>query len=173
MIRFEKFFDHMMSWEGGDQYHNIPGDPGGPTKYGISQKAYPDLDIEALTYEEAVAIYEEDYCPNYISEICHDETAGRLFDIGVNAGPKRAAILLQAAANEELEGRSDVSFQRLALDGNIGPKSLEVINALGEDLYDEYHRHIAQFYTNLSKKKSYKKFLRGWLNRLNDPIMGE
>jgi len=170
MRRFDTFFSHTMKWEGGDQYHEVEGDPGGATKYGISQKAYPSLDIEALTFEEAVEIYQRDYSPSYIEQVEHDETAGRLFDFGVNAGTGRAATLLQIAANEELTGRSDIPLRPLKVDGEIGPVSLRLINCLGEDLYDEYHRLIAQFYTNLAQKGSYKKFLRGWLNRLNDPI---
>jgi lysozyme family protein len=36
-------------------------DPGGLTKYGISQKAYPRLDIAGLTMADAIDIYKRDY----------------------------------------------------------------------------------------------------------------
>ena len=31
-------------------------DPGGLTKYGISSRAYPELDVSELTQDEAIAI---------------------------------------------------------------------------------------------------------------------
>jgi lysozyme family protein len=40
---------------------NDPADPGGLTNYGISQRAYPGVDIAKLTKEEAIAIYYRDY----------------------------------------------------------------------------------------------------------------
>lgn len=39
----------------------ITRDSGGITKYGISQKAYPTLDIAHLTPEQAKALYQRDY----------------------------------------------------------------------------------------------------------------
>ena len=36
-----------LKWEGGDKYTNDPIDPGGETKYGISKRAYPDIDIKS------------------------------------------------------------------------------------------------------------------------------
>lgn len=45
--------------EGG--YVNDPDDPGGETKYGISKRAYPHLDIKNLTKQEAHTLYLQDY----------------------------------------------------------------------------------------------------------------
>lgn len=36
-------------------------DPGGLTKYGITKREYPDLDIANITVADAVAIYRRDY----------------------------------------------------------------------------------------------------------------
>ncbi len=41
--------------EGG--YTNDPRDPGGETNWGISKRAYPNLDIKNLAMEEAKRIY--------------------------------------------------------------------------------------------------------------------
>lgn len=49
--------------EGG--YSNNPDDPGGETKYGISKRAHPELDIKNLTLEEAIDIYRSDYWDFY------------------------------------------------------------------------------------------------------------
>ena len=52
---WDSAFDLLMLNEGG--YVNNPNDPGGETKYGVSKKAYPDIDIENLTLEQAKKIY--------------------------------------------------------------------------------------------------------------------
>ena len=36
-------------------------DPGGETKFGISKRAHPDLDIANLTRDQAGAVYRRDY----------------------------------------------------------------------------------------------------------------
>ena len=51
--------NHTLELEGG--YVNDPNDSGGQTKYGISKKAYPDLDIPNLTIAQAMEIYRKDY----------------------------------------------------------------------------------------------------------------
>ena len=42
-------------------YVNDPKDPGGETNYGISKRAYPDVDIKNLTEDGAKDIYKRDY----------------------------------------------------------------------------------------------------------------
>ncbi|KWT77357.1 glycosyl hydrolase 108 family protein [Candidatus Magnetominusculus xianensis] len=49
----------VLDAEGG--YVNDPDDPGGETKYGISKRAYPSLDIKSLTIEDAKRLYRRDY----------------------------------------------------------------------------------------------------------------
>jgi lysozyme family protein len=49
----------IFKWEGG--YVNHAEDPGGETKYGISKRAHPDVDIKELTKAQAEEIYYRDY----------------------------------------------------------------------------------------------------------------
>lgn len=44
--------DRVIAREGGSKITRDLHDPGGVTKYGISQRAYPDEDIENMTLEE-------------------------------------------------------------------------------------------------------------------------
>jgi hypothetical protein len=53
MMDFEMAWRKTMTWEGGDRLHTVPGDPGGATKYGISQRAFPNTDIPSLTERKA------------------------------------------------------------------------------------------------------------------------
>jgi len=56
---FLKAFDFVIKHEGG--YVNHPSDPGGETKYGISKRAYPNLNIKNLTIDDVRKIYHSDY----------------------------------------------------------------------------------------------------------------
>ena len=58
-FKFEKAFKYVIYNEGG--YVNDPSDLGGETKYGISKRSYPNLDIKHLTLEQARKIYFCDY----------------------------------------------------------------------------------------------------------------
>ena len=80
-----RFFPRLMKYEGG--YVNDPDDPGGETKFGISKRAYPQLDIKNLTEADAMEIFYRDYyLPLNIPDIDDEKTAWQLFDFGVNAG---------------------------------------------------------------------------------------
>ena len=58
-LKFEDIIDDVLKREGGEKITKDPSDPGGTTKYGISQRAFPDLDIEALNEQQAKQIYFE------------------------------------------------------------------------------------------------------------------
>lgn len=55
----------ILKMEGGllanGGYVNDPKDPGGETKFGISKRAFPALDIAALSIDDAVRIYHRSY----------------------------------------------------------------------------------------------------------------
>jgi len=73
-----------LGFEGG--YVNNPNDKGGETKYGISKKAYPDLDIANLTIEQAKEIYKRDYWDRCKCAFIPDALSMALFDFAVNSG---------------------------------------------------------------------------------------
>lgn len=85
---WDKAIEFVFKWEGG--YTSNDNDPGGETKYGISKRAYPDLNIASLTPNEAKAIYKSDYWDK-----CGCDNLGYpwdiiTFDSAVNCGPARA-----------------------------------------------------------------------------------
>jgi hypothetical protein len=57
--RFLKAFERIIYHEGG--YANNASDLGGETKYGISKRSYPHLDIKNLTLDQARQIYYFDF----------------------------------------------------------------------------------------------------------------
>jgi lysozyme family protein len=59
MPGFERALAFTLRWEGG--LSQDPDDPGGTTKYGISARAHPEVDVRNLTLEDAKEIYRKEY----------------------------------------------------------------------------------------------------------------
>jgi lysozyme family protein len=60
---FARALAFTLAWEAGEDggYTENPHDPGGRTRWGISERTYPALDVRALTREQAAALYRQDY----------------------------------------------------------------------------------------------------------------
>ena len=153
MADFSLAIGRTLEHEGG--YVNDPTDAGGETKYGISKRAYPDVDIAALTIEDAKAIYKRDYWDKVKGDDINSQmNAFSIFDCAVNMGISRASKLAQKVVGA-LE------------DGVIGSESIAAINAYNMDLFDaQFRLEKIKFYAALcTKKPDQKKFLLGWINR--------
>jgi lysozyme family protein len=104
----------VLAEEGGFQAD--PDDPGNwtggavgagalrGTKWGISAAAFPQLDIAALSEEEAAAIYRTHYWRPLGADQLPAPIAFLLFDAAVMAGCAGAVRLLQEAAGAEVDG---------------------------------------------------------------------
>lgn len=84
MSNFDRVMDFVLKWEGGLSVD--PNDPGGTTKYGISQRANPDVDVPNLTVEEAKEIYRERYWDRIGGDSLDYGTALSLMDFAVHSG---------------------------------------------------------------------------------------
>ena len=113
-MNFDTTFDRLIGNEGG--YVNDPADPGGETKFGVSKRSYPDLDIANLTREQAKAIYLRDFWQAGQMDQYDGAIAFQVFDFAVNSGIQTALRKLQSAVG-------------VADDGHIGPASLAAIKA--------------------------------------------
>lgn len=88
MANWERSINFVLRWEGG--YVNHPNDPGGETNFGISKRAFPNIDIKNLTVEQAKEIYNKKY---WMPMDCHklpDAMALAVFDSAVNCGVTKA-----------------------------------------------------------------------------------
>jgi lysozyme family protein len=150
--RFDDIIVFVLDAEGG--YDNDPDDPGGETKYGIDKRSHPDVNIKALTVEQAKNIYFAEYWMQFNCEQFAKPVGEVYFDCCVNTGAKQANKFLQRAVDT-------------APDGVIGVKTLEAVacrNAQETALKMIDQRQA--FYDNLAKSKpKLSKFLRGWTNR--------
>lgn len=98
---FVKFYEALrftIPHEGG--YVNDPDDPGGETKWGISKRYHPDVDIKNLEPEEAAEIYYNEYwCPAGCMQL-PSPLSVLMFDTAVLFGVSRAKeFLAESNAN--------------------------------------------------------------------------
>lgn len=147
-MTFQEAVEFILKHEGG--LSDDAQDSGGLTKFGISQKSYPDLDIRSITREQAIAIYKKDYWDKCrCSELPHGIDL-LVMDSAVNQGPTAAIRMLQKAV-------------RVTADGVIGPTTIKVTTAAGRDGVIAYAgRRMYQY--GLHPKFSH--FGPGWSQRL-------
>jgi lysozyme family protein len=146
--------------EGG--YVNNPSDAGGETKFGISRRSYPKLDIANLTRDDAVAIYFRDFWLRFGLDRLPEKIAAKVFNIGVDIYVIPAVICLQRACRAcgvviaetgLVDGSTQHAVEQLTLANEPA-----LMAALRSELAAHY-RLVAQ---NNSRDKS---FIKGWLNR--------
>jgi lysozyme family protein len=89
---FDRALPIVLRFEGG--YVDHPSDPGGETKFGISKRSYPHLDIKALTKEQAGDIYHRDYWTPLKCDALPWPLNLFHFDAGVNHGKVQARKFL-------------------------------------------------------------------------------
>ena len=149
-MTFDQVFDKLISHEGG--YVNDPHDPGGETKFGISKRSYPHLDIHSLTLADAKTIYKRDFWDRAQCDKLHPDLAFDLFDGAVNSGIGQAIRWLQRAVG-------------VADDGVVGPLTLASINRENDTsaIRARYSGHRLDFMTRLS---TWDVFGKGWARRI-------
>ena len=151
-MSFDHAVLHVLEREGG--YVHDAYDRGGETKYGISKRAYPHLNIYDLTIADAKAIYKRDYW----DRIRGDEFTGKLepvafclFDAAANQGVTRAVICLQKALG-------------VTADGILGEQTLAAARAASPSaLVEQFMAERAIHYASLS---GFQHFGRGCMRRV-------
>lgn len=156
--RFQQAIAIVLQHEGG--YINIGADPGGETKFGISKRSYPELDIRGLTREQAIEIYRRDWWLRLQLDKIEDvDLAAKVLDLSVNVGAKMGITLLQRALR--------AAGRQVVLDGVMGPQTLEAANAADPQMVLAALRSEAAGYYRLlvAQNPGLKVFETGWLNR--------
>ena len=135
-IEWEKkrssFLDTVIIHEGG--YVDNKKDPGGKTKYGISQKQYPDLDIKGLKIDDAKIIYQRKGGELASAETNYgkNEFAFKMADIGINAGPQLGTEIMQRSLNS-LARYYSIEGINLDEDGKMGGATRAAFNKVIEN----------------------------------------
>jgi lysozyme family protein len=151
MTRFEKFIPIIFTNEG--ILSDNVNDAGGLTKYGISQKSYPNLDIRNLTKQQAEGIYKHDYYDVCRIDMIENELlALHVFDMAVNAGIGRTIRMLQRVILVDV-------------DGVMGEKTINTTNAA--NWAPAFIQARINYYKQIATGRNLV-FLNGWLNRVQN-----
>ena len=178
MSVFEEALRRTLFYEGG--YSDDPHDPGGATKFGVSMRflkglgKLADFDHDGDVDQDDLLMVTSDpgklsklyfdnfWTPTGCPRIYSQHLQIKLFDTAVNAGPKRAQILLQRAHNI-----CDRTSSILKEDGFLGAMSVASINALPDVALLLCMRGTqAQFYKSLiAQDATLSGFDLGWQRR--------
>ena len=146
---FQQAINRVLGHEGG--YVNNPADPGGETKWGISKRTYPQLNIKDLTRDQAIEIYKKDFWDRVHATDLYDGVAFQSLDFAINSGCETALRALQRALN-------------VADDGHWGPHTSQAAKDMSES--DQIMRLNAERLDFMRKLKTWPNFSSGWAGRI-------
>lgn len=154
-MNFNQAFDILLRHEGGFSDH--PADPGGQTRYGITEAVAREAgyrgDMRELPLDIAKRIYRNRYWDAVRADELPETVRYAVFDAAVNSGPRQAIRWLQRAA-----GAKD--------DGIIGPKTLAAVRAADPERL--LRRILAQRLRFMTGLPNWPTFGRGWARRIAD-----
>lgn len=153
-MNFDDSFEKLLGHEGG--LVDDPNDPGGLTKFGISQRSYPGEDIRNMTLARAKQIYWRDYWGPAGCDAVPEPLKFQLFDMAVNSGVKQAIKTLQRAVGA-------------VPDGVLGPATLAAINSMPGPR--QVARFNAQRLALMAGLSNWPAFSRGWALRIAENLM--
>lgn len=145
---FDDAVRFVLGIEGGES--DDPRDLGGLTKYGISQRAYPHVDIRALTADDAKDIYYRDYWLPVHGDDLPRGVALALFDMAVNSGVDGAVKTAQRSLG-------------LPVDGVIGPNTLAALSSMSRE---QLALMLADRIVRISRGPGWQTYARGWSKRI-------
>ncbi len=155
---FDRAIEVVLDHEG-ESLTDRPDDRGGPTKFGISQRWNPDIDVRELTRAQAVEIYWHRYWVGRNYELLPDPVATKVFDLAVNLGHQTSVSCLQRALR--------ACGQRIVLDGVLGQRTADAArrSGLGPLLAALRSEAAGEYRVRVARDPRQAAFLNGWLNR--------
>jgi lysozyme family protein len=143
-----------------DSFTDDPEDRGGATKFGVSARSNPGVDIRGLTREAAIEIYWTKYWRGQRYDELPIPIGTKTFDIAVNMGKRAGVLCLQRALL--------ACGKRVDIDGILGPKTCQaasevpgaaLLAALRSEAAGEYRVILARGDADQTR------FQSGWMNR--------
>lgn len=154
---FAAAFDRLLGHEGG--YVDHPDDPGGKTRFGITEAVARAEGYQGAMHELPVELARQIYRSRYWDAVRADQLPEvvrfDLFDAAVNSGPRQAAQWLQRAAGTDP-------------DGIVGPITIAAVEADPEGVRRRFNGLRLRFMTDLS---TWSSFGRGWARRIADNLL--
>ena len=145
---FQAALAFVLEWE--SEYSNDPHDVGGETRWGISKKAHPDIDIKRLTREAASVIYHTDYWLPVRGDDLPSGIDLAVFDFAVNAGVRKSILTLQRVLG-------------LTADGSIGSITLGTL--AGADPAATLAEFTVKRILHYASLGTWNRYGKGWTRR--------
>ena len=163
MANIDKLVPLIKKWEGG--YANDPDDAGGCTMKGITigtfRKYYGNnktcSDLRNITDTQWLHILKVGYWDKMQADnIVNQSIANLCVQMCWGSGPVTAIKKIQSCLG-------------VTPDGVVGPKTLALLNNQNyKQTFDKLWNMRKAWLINIAQIGNNKKFLNGWLNRLND-----
>jgi lysozyme family protein len=149
--------ERVLADEGVDSSN--PDDRGGLTRFGISARSNPGVNIAALTRDGAIEIYWREWWTRFGFDRLPAAIAAKTFDLAVNIGAGHAIQCLQRAIR--------ACGLPVIEDGVVGPSTVHAAARADADALMAALRSEAAGHYRLvaANQKSGAEFLKGWLNR--------
>jgi lysozyme family protein len=150
---FDQFYVWLQDPTREGRSSNDPNDPGGLTRFGISQAANPDIDVASLTDETAKQLYRDRYWATVAGDQLPPALAVIVADAAVNQGVRTAIKILQRSL-----GVQD--------DGIIGPQTIGAAKLRTDRPFIAHL--IAHRSFDYGQDAQFKHFGLGWCQRTAD-----
>ena len=161
MITYASIVADILDREG-SSFTNIPGDKGGPTKYGITQEALSDYlnrkalvsEVQSLNEQLATKIYMQLYIvrPGF-DRFNNMALTEQLVDAGVQHGPTMAVKLLQRSLGMQETG--EIVLTTIQAVAKLKPLMVTL----------NFMAARAHYYADCLQPESNWQFGGGWFNR--------
>jgi lysozyme family protein len=169
MANFNLYFPKLINDEG-EAYENDPLDSGGCTKMGLTLDDIIEVqldvngdnkftcdDVKLLTLDKAKFIFKKLYWDFFKADLINNQSLAELIvEGGINQGRLLTAKYAQSAVG-------------VTPDGIFGKNTLNALNTGNQQqIFDKIFELRKQRYYNIvAAKPSQKRFIKGWINRLN------
>lgn len=151
MADFTTAVNLVLTQEGG--VVDDPSDAGGVTNFGISQRAFPNINVRLLTRADAIAIYKENYWQ--YDNVQSQQLANLLLSLTVNMGKAGAIRLLQRS----------LGISAMEQDGTWGPFTEHICNASPTLATQEFAAQAIRQYFALGQGGQ-EIYVLGWVRRV-------
>ena len=167
-MKRQNFLNDVIQHEGG--YVNKAVDRGGETKFGISKKQYPNLDIKNLSQMQAMMIYNNDFLNNSEANYGKNPIALKMADVQINTG--KSTLLMQQSLNAlALQHNLPINGGMLNEDGKMGNKTRMAYKLVRDKVGDKalmnkiVNKQKNYYLSIVDSDSTQKVFLNGWMNR--------
>lgn len=154
-MNFDQAFQKVLGFEGG--YGEHPDDPGGKTRYGITEAVARTAgyrgDMKELPLDLAKRIYKHDFWDAVRAEELPIGIRYIVFDAAVNSGVGQSIKWLQRASG-------------VNPDGIFGPITMKAVSEMGADTLRM--RLLGQRLRFMAGLSNWPAFSRGWARRIAD-----